>query len=53
VSVQQLPDGRGRGLVAVEDIAADEVILSVPLTRVFMSDPVSWCSSMASAARLR
>lgn len=38
VTARDLGSGRGRGLVAVADIAPGETLLSVPLTRVFTSD---------------
>ncbi len=38
VAVRELGPGRGRGLQAVADAEAGEVLLSVPLTRVFSSE---------------
>lgn len=38
VAVRDLGPGRGRGLQAVADADAGEVLLSVPLTRVFSSE---------------
>ncbi|GLC44731.1 hypothetical protein PLESTB_000970800 [Pleodorina starrii] len=50
VVARDLGPGRGRGLVAAVDVAGGETLLSVPLTRVFTSDPDSdlhWSAEMA------
>ncbi|GLI70349.1 hypothetical protein VaNZ11_015310 [Volvox africanus] len=50
VAARDLGPGRGRGLIAISDVAPGEILLSVPLTRVFTSQPDSelhWSAEMA------
>ncbi|GIL67250.1 hypothetical protein Vafri_20683 [Volvox africanus] len=50
VAARDLGPDRGRGLIALSDVAPGEILLSVPLTRVFTSQPDSelhWSAEMA------